>query len=96
MVLKLCMGNLNNMSEENKFRGLLKNEITWVVMIVIAVAGFYKTVVIPINNLQIAIAQMQQSFNKSNSEGDTRYTALEARVTENTNEVIKLKERLNK
>lgn len=80
------------MPEQNTVRKILKNEITWAIMIAVGVAGFYKTLVIPINNLQLAIAQIQQSINDSN----IKYTSLDARITQNSNDIIKLQTEFTK
>lgn len=44
---------------ENFIRRAFKNEITWVLFIIGGVTGFYRTVVLPINNLQIQVAAIQ-------------------------------------
>ncbi len=77
---------------QGTFRTLLKNEITWMVMIVIGVMGFVKTVVIPLSNVQITITQIQQSL--ANSAND--YKALDGRVTQNSNDIIKIQTQISK
>lgn len=48
--------------EQNLFQQFFRNELTWLGMIIIAIWAFVQTVVIPINNLQIQLAQIQQQL----------------------------------
>ena len=61
---------------ESFIRRALRNEVTWVVTIALGVIGFYKTVVLPINNMQIQIAQVQQQLTNE----QTKYISIEAQL----------------
>lgn len=82
------------MKDQNTLRAMLKSEITWAVMFVMAVASFYRTVVIPINNLQIAVATLQQTLTDNNTRTAASLASLDARTTQNSNDIIKLQSTL--
>jgi len=50
---------VNKMEKENIIRTILKNEITWLIMLVGAISSFFSFVVIPINHLNYQVAQIQ-------------------------------------
>nr|AKH47819.1 hypothetical protein [uncultured marine virus] len=47
---------------ESGIRKVLRSEITWILLFLGLVGGFVRTVVIPINNLQIQVAQITLSM----------------------------------
>lgn len=73
--------------EENIVRKILKNEITWIISIVIAVYGLITTVILPINNLQndvsnvktitLEIKQSVKDGTDTDNKLDNRLTRLE-------------------
>ena len=48
--------------QESMLRKLLKHEATWVVSIILAVMGFVNTVILPIQKMQIQLAQIQSDI----------------------------------
>ena len=49
-------------NEVSLLRAIFRSEITWVISIVAVVWAFVATVVLPINNLQIQVAQVQSQL----------------------------------
>lgn len=57
----------DNKRDEDQFgiiRNILKSEVTWALLVVSGVMGFVSTVVLPIQELQIQIAQIQTELQK--------------------------------
>jgi hypothetical protein len=78
------------MPEENVIRKVLKNEITWIFFIGSFIVAFFTQVVIPINNMQIQLATIQnQIVDYGNQNRD-----INDRITKNSNDLIRLKEKL--
>lgn len=48
--------------EENAIRAVLRNEITWIVFIVGAIWGMVAGVVLPLQKLQLQVAQIQMDI----------------------------------
>lgn len=74
------------MKEESMFRTLLKNEVTWVVMIIAAVLGVVRTVIIPLNNMQIQLTQIQLDIAQSKS--DFRLSEIERQSNKSRIDVL--------
>lgn len=51
---------------QNLFQSFFRSELTWLGMIVVCVYGFIVTVVIPVNNLQLQVAQIQVQLTAQN------------------------------
>jgi hypothetical protein len=60
------MGNEEG-KEISILRNLFRNELTWVVSIIVVVWAFVATVVLPLNRLQVQVEQIQQQLNSSSS-----------------------------
>ena len=45
--------------EVNIVRSVLRNEITWLITLILSVWGFVVTVILPLQSLQIQVAQVQ-------------------------------------
>ncbi len=80
------------MEKENIIRTILKNEITWVVLIGGFIATFFSQVVIPINNIQIQLVQIQQNQQDIKKVTD----GFDVRITANANDLILLKEQIRR
>jgi hypothetical protein len=78
-------------NDESVLRKLLRSEITWTVSVVIGVMGFVKTVVIPINNLQLQVAEIQRGINSDRS----RYDELQKQVNTVANQSLETATKLN-
>ena len=52
----------NEEKEIGLIRSILQNEITWLVFIIGGVMGFVSTVVIPLNNVQATLVQIQKDI----------------------------------
>lgn len=50
--------------ERNAFQKMLRNEVTWVIFVIVSFWGFVTTVVLPLQKLQIQVAQIQTDLNK--------------------------------
>lgn len=79
------------MEQESVLKTILRNEITWLVSIVIGVMSFVYTVVIPISNLQIQIGYIQNTLKTQDKSYqnilmgeqslDTRVSILESKIS---------------
>lgn len=52
------------------FRDLLKNEVTWVILVATLVLGFVKTVVLPIQDVQLTVTQIKVELVKMQTQSD--------------------------
>lgn len=78
------------MDEQNTIRKILRNEVTWVVVLFGILWGFVTTVVLPLKTLQIQVAQVQTDLTAQNKKYDNldkvvnilgnRTTAVETRL----------------
>lgn len=60
--------------QQNLFQQFFRNELTWLCMIIVAVWSFVTTVVLPIQKLQIQLAQIQtqlKSYDMLNAQVQT-------------------------
>lgn len=64
------------MNEDNTIRKILRNEITWVVFTFGFLWGVVNTVVLPLQKLQIQLAQVQVDLTSQNKKYDTLTNAL--------------------
>lgn len=78
--------------EETVVRKVLKNEFVQLAGLAAAIWFFVTTVILPINNIQFALANIQVSL----SELKQNNTGLDTRITSNANDILVLKERLYK
>lgn len=72
------------MKEQNIVRTVLKNEITWIVMIVATIWGCVQTVILPIQSLQFQITQLQVAISEIKT--------YDTRITQNSNDILVLKQ----
>lgn len=70
--------------EENIVRKVLKNEITWIISIATFIIAFFTQVIIPINTIQLQLVSIQSDI--------TTIKGYDARITQNSNDIIVLKE----
>lgn len=68
--------------EETNLRKILRNEITWVVFLIGAILSFVKGVIIPINNIQLSVTEMQKSI--------VEIQRYDERITQNSNDIIRI------
>lgn len=64
------------MKDENIVQKVLRHEATWIISLVVFLYGIITTVVLPLQELQIQVAQLQSVFSQSNS----KYEALQSAV----------------
>jgi hypothetical protein len=74
---------MENQSEENVIRSVLKNEITWLILISSSIFTLVYKVIIPINNTQLEVTQLSQQVASLQS--------YDSRITNNTDNIIVLK-----
>ena len=74
------------MEKENTIRRIMKNEITWIISIIITVYAFFTQIVAPINDIQFQLAQI----NKDISE----LKGYDVRITKNSNSIIAIQTKL--
>lgn len=74
------------MKEENLIRSVFKNEITWIIVVITVFYGFIKTVVLPLEKLEIQITQVQVDI--------SNVKTYDARITKNADDIIVLQEEL--
>lgn len=76
---------------ESPIRKVLRSEITWTITTIALVMGFVKTVVIPINNLQIQVAQINTQLLAEQQ----KYTMISEQLKSISDQSIKTETRLN-
>jgi hypothetical protein len=72
--------------EESILRTILKNEITWLIVLVSAIMAFVYNVIIPLNTMQLTLVQMQTDI--------SGLKGFDTRITVNSNDIIKLQEQM--
>lgn len=72
------------MNKQNLFQQAVRNELVWMGTIIIAVIGFVYKVIIPLNTIQVEMFQVL-----------TQYKNYDDRITQNSNDIIKLQDALN-
>lgn len=83
------------LEEQNTIRTVLRSEITWLISFIVCVMGFVTTVIMPLQKVQIQLAQIQtelQSNNSKNLQMETRLNKLElnnARIEQIISSIIK-------
>jgi len=75
-------------NEESVIRTILKNEITWVVLIGGFVVTFFTQVIIPINTIQLQLVSIQNDI--------TSLRGYDSRITQNSNDILVLKEQVKR
>lgn len=76
--------------EETIIRKVLKNEFTQVIGIAVGVWFFVTTVILPIANIQFSLTNIQNTL----ADFKSTSTNLDSRITQNSDDLITLKERL--
>ena len=74
------------MEKETTFRAVIKNEFTWLIMLGGVLWATFVTIVIPLNNVQLTVLQIQQDI--------TEIKKYDQRITANSNDLILIKDRL--
>jgi hypothetical protein len=77
---------MENQSEENVIRSVLKNEITWLILISSSIFTLVYKVIIPINNTQLEVTQLSQQVASLQS--------YDSRITNNTDNIIVLQQQI--
>lgn len=78
------------MQNESIIRTILRNEITWAIVIVAGIWGFVQTVILPLNTVQTTLAQIQKDI----AEFKNNNAALTGRVDQQGDDIIRLDQRL--
>ena len=52
----------NTIQEKNAIRAVLRNEITWIIFIIGLIWGAVQTVILPLQSVQIGLAQVQSTL----------------------------------
>ena len=63
-------------TNQNAVRSILRSEITWLISFIICIMGFVTSVVMPLQKLQIQLAQIQSDLQLNGS----RYSQVEIRL----------------
>lgn len=80
------------MEQESAIRKILKNEFAQIGAILGVVWFAITNFVIPMNNIQLKLSDIQVTLTDIKSIN----SSLDARITQNSNDIIKLKERMTK
>lgn len=72
--------------EENLIRAVLKNEVTWLILIVSSIFTIVYKVIIPLNNAQIELVQLGEQIASLQS--------YDSRITSNTDNIIVLQQQV--
>lgn len=67
--------------DQTAIQKILRNEFTWLVFAVGIFWGFITTVVLPLQSLQIQVAQIQNDLTKQNTQYDVLNTAVNVLTT---------------
>lgn len=75
--------------EQTVVRAILRNEITWVITLIVGIWAFTTTVVLPLQALQINVAKIQESLLAI----DGKYVQWEGRLGKVEIDIARLKEK---
>ena len=62
--------------DESFIKTVLRNEVTWVVFVVVGVMGFVSQVALPLQRMQIQLSQIQVDIGQSKSDYSATMTEL--------------------
>lgn len=77
------------MKQESVIRNILKSEITWGVFLIAALWGVVQTVILPLQSMQINLAQIQRDI----TEMRTNASSFDQRINNLSDRVIVLEQK---